>query len=106
MVSNIFKHFGTFHLSPNLGPGPLINNKNIQKIKNILKACWKALFLFKIMDFHTFEILEKRVPGNDEVSCNNIFNFLDMGPISTKKPEWNFGSMVPISTRKLEMAFL
>ena len=56
----------------------------------------------KIMDFHFGgKCWKRRVPKNDEDLFKQILEILDMGPISTRKHEWNFGNIVPISTRKM-----
>ena len=48
---------------------------------------------------------KRRAPRNDEAPFNKSLKCLDMGPICTRKHEWNFGRKGPISTRKHEMEF-
>ncbi len=45
---------------------------------------------------------EKTGAENDEDPFNEFLKILDMGSISTRKHEWDFGSMGLISTRKHE----
>ena len=60
--------------------------------------------MFKIYEFYISQIFgfpqcwnywKRRKPHNDEDPSNTILDILDMGPISTRKHEWNFGICLP-----------
>ena len=64
------------------------------------------LIMFTYLDFeNNCQGWKRRAPINDEDPSNKISKIMDMGPISTRKHEWNFINMVPISITKHKMTF-
>ena len=72
-----------------------ITSRNIRKCMGTFKN-----MIFTYLDFMFCQFWKRRAPKSPEVSFNEIFKILNMGPISIWKHERILTNMVPISISK------
>ena len=87
---------------------PLIITEILLNIQETIPNNFQKL-LFWISQIYgcpfVWHFWKRRAPRNDEDPSDQFLKISDMGPISTRKHEWNVGNILPISSRKHDMEF-